>query len=466
MEEEGVQTASSAENKRKREQTVKRKEEKERLLAKANVLVVIAETSNFKFKMPLNPSGKFKDAHDSIPKRFETWIKKGENNFDALLLSGAGKGKPLFEFKECSPGSEDKEAELEGPIGLWAFRLREKLGNTGGMTDENTLRFTTSTTFYDNVLNQPERQAKRIAANYQYVILADEYRVGKTGRMGHEQILDFCALHLIKRQVCIYPPLSLMYALSDKHGVRDPMLVDVMLPHVRMTAKATISESAGEAAKYLMEKEPGRNYDHLVAKVNTSCSAMGVFFVKKTGSNSWTATNGGSSIGDENGKEKNGIEEGEMLRWEPYLEVLKREEWRMFKYMKTNYTVSGLVPLYTVQTELMDTGEIHVEKPPAPLEGLERTKDLRMKMNKICRKTIELLRESGHSAWHGIQDLVFRFDMVLDGDKVYLNEIDLFPLAVSFLDEYITCEEFVGEMGACACRYMKDHSRDNEAWPM
>ncbi len=53
MEDEGVQTASNAENKRKREQTVKRKEEKERLLAKANVLVVIAEKSNFKFKMPL-----------------------------------------------------------------------------------------------------------------------------------------------------------------------------------------------------------------------------------------------------------------------------------------------------------------------------------------------------------------------------------------------------------------------------
>jgi hypothetical protein len=56
---------------------------------------------------------------------------------------------------------------------------------------------------------------------------------------------------------------------------------------------------------------------------------------------------------------------------------------------------------------------------------------------------------------------------VLDGDnKVYLNKIDLFPLGVSLLDEFITCEVCVKKMVACACRYMLDHSsRDNEAWP-
>ena len=89
-----------------------------------------------------------------------------------------------------------------------------------------------------------------------------------------------------------------------------------------------------------------------------------------------------------------------------------------------------------------------------------------MKMNKICSQKIDLLRKSQHSAWHGIQDLVFRFDVVLDGDKVYLNEIDLFPLAESFLDEYITCEMFVDELADCTCKYMLDYSRENEAWPM
>jgi hypothetical protein len=47
-------------------------------LTEANIMVVIPETSNFKFKVPLNPSGKYKDAYGSIPKRLETWLEIGE----------------------------------------------------------------------------------------------------------------------------------------------------------------------------------------------------------------------------------------------------------------------------------------------------------------------------------------------------------------------------------------------------
>ena len=109
-------------------------------------------------------------------------------------------------------------------------------------------------------------------------------------------------------------------------------------------------------------------------------------------------------------------------------------------YQQRGDTANGLTNLHAVKTELMDSGEIHVGRPPAE-NVLETTND-KMKMNKMCSQTIDLLRKSQHSAWHGIQDLVFRFDVVLDGDKVYLNGIDLFPLAESFLDECITCEMF------------------------
>ncbi len=84
-------------------------------------------------------------------------------------------------------------------------------------------------------------------------------------------------------------------------------------------------------------------------------------------------------------------------------------------------------------------------------------------MHKLCAQAI---RKSWHRAWQGIQDLVFRFDMVLDENNVYLNEIDVFPLAVSFLDEYSTCDGFVEKMAACTCKYMLDHSTDEEAWSM
>jgi hypothetical protein len=61
---------------------------------------------------------------------------------------------------------------------------------------------------------------------------------------------------------------------------------------------------------------------------------------------------------------------------------------------------------------------------------------------------------------------VFRFDVVLDGNEIYLNEIDVFPVALSFLDEYITCEDFLEKMVECTCKYMQDHSTNAEAWPM
>jgi hypothetical protein len=35
--------------------------------------------------------------------------------------------------------------------------------------------------------------------------------------------------------------------------------------------------------------------------------------------------------------------------------------------MKTNYTKCGMVNLYTVQTELMDDGQIHAGRTPVPV---------------------------------------------------------------------------------------------------
>ncbi len=143
------------------------------------------------------------------------------------------------------------------------------------------------------------------------------------------------------------------------------MLKDVMLPYARLAAKDTISESAEEAKGALLNECPGRNLDHLVAKVDTSCRAMGVFFVKKDEeTKNWITPNDGEKISDENGKKKSGIKKGEVLRWEPYLEVLQKEDWRIYKYMSTNYTKSGMVNLYAVQTELMNNGLIHVRRTP------------------------------------------------------------------------------------------------------
>jgi hypothetical protein len=77
-----------------------------------------------------------------------------------------------------------------------------------------------------------------------------------------------------------------------------------------------------------------------------------------------------------------------------------------------------------------------------------------------------LLRQSHHTALRGKRDLGFKFDIVLEENNVYLNVIDVFPLVVSFLDKYVTCEVYVEKMAECTCKYMLDHSTDEKAWPM
>jgi hypothetical protein len=165
------------------------------------------------------------------------------------------------------------------------------------------------------------------------------------------------------------------------------------------------------------------------------------------------------------GNKGGGIEIGEVLRWEPYLEVLQKEEWRMYKYMSTNSTKSGMKSLYAAETRLEDNGKIHVRR-TAMQEVRGKNEDQKRNMNGLCRRTIDLLRKSQHSAWRGIQDLVFRFDMVVDGNEVYLNEIDVFPLAVSFLDEYIASQDIIETMADCTYRYMINHTTEGVAWPM
>jgi hypothetical protein len=56
--------------------------------------------------------------------------------------------------------------------------------------------------------------------------------------------------------------------------------------------------------------------------------------------------------------------------------------------------------------------------------------------------------------------------MVVDGNEVYLNEIDVFPLAVSFLDEYIASQDIIETMADCTYRYMINHTTEGVAWPM
>jgi hypothetical protein len=246
--------------------------------------VFIETAGEFKFEMSLDPQEKIQEGITTLPWAFWEWLDKYNNNTDALDFSE--QLGPLFDL-----GMNENVAVMNGPVAIWALCLRQLLGNKDC---EDMLRFTSSTTFYNNLKQDPKGQADHIVAKYKCVIITDKFRLGETGRGGYENILDFCALYLIKKQVKIFPPLLLLYALADKHNLQDPPLEEVKLPNVLIGTKKTLSKTAEEASKTLHKKCEGLSVNHLVAKVNYSCSTLGVFFLdRQNNSKVWKARKGG-----------------------------------------------------------------------------------------------------------------------------------------------------------------------------
>jgi hypothetical protein len=214
-------------------------------LEAANILVVLPEggsmNGSLHFQMPYNPT----EAAITMTTMFHDWLMDLDNNVDALLGSGR-----LFEY-EKKEGETNEIAYLNGSIAVWAFCLKKNLLGGCGI-----LRFTSSDTFFNQITDNPEVGANLVGKNYQFVFLCDEYRFRDTGRQGNRQLLDFCAIRLVAKQVCIYPPLSLLYFLSDRHNLCDPPLSDLMLPSVIILVEKMFQQTATKVAQLLKEKYP------------------------------------------------------------------------------------------------------------------------------------------------------------------------------------------------------------------
>jgi hypothetical protein len=50
--------------------------------------------------------------------------------------------------------------------------------------------------------------------------------------------------------------------------------------------------------------------------------------------------------------------------------------------------------------------------------------------------------------------------------KMFLNEIDVFPVAVTFIDDYVTGEHYIQNMAELTYKYLLEHSKTEMPWPM
>jgi hypothetical protein len=173
-------------------------------------------------------------------------------------------------------------------------------------------------------------------------------------------------------------------------------------------------------------------------------------------------------VTDAIGPGKNGLKVGEILRFEPYMEELQRQEWRFFSYLDVSSSKKGMRNIYSIQTELLDDGRVHTRK-VASRDQIGLDKNQKIKVGELCRKTMKLLMETNNSGWRGIRYLFFRLDLVVGNGKegqMFLNEIDVFPVAVTFIDDYVTGEHYIQNMAELTYKYLLEHSRNEMPWPM
>lgn len=442
----------------------KRAAEASSFLSRSNILVVLPVTSAncIQFDMPYCR----RDPVESLPSKFHNWLMSSHNNVDALL----GRGRLFNYVNDAAPGYQT--AYFAGPLAVWAYQLHLLIGGEG------SLRFTSSTTFYEKITSDANAVASAISKNFQFLFLCDEYRVGPNGRDGYIQMLDFCASKLVAQQVSIFPPLSLLYFLSEKHTLRDPPLSHLMLPSVMVPVQRTFTLTARSAVHQLNKKYPGHSLsfeDALVAKVSNSCGGAGVFFLDRNqdqvGTITWITKREGTLLSD-NIEEGTGLRIGESLKFEPYIQDLSSREWRFYSYLQHHSAEKGLTNIYGVLTSRDPSdGRIVIEKLPATyLHGYPTvlSRESVKPMRHLFKSAIESLVATDSPSWRGIRYLVFRFDcFVCNADgKTYLNEIDLFPIAHTMLDDYHSGEDFIKQLANCTYNYLLEHSTTDTSWSM
>jgi hypothetical protein len=431
----------------------------------ANILVVleVPTPDSIAFDMPFNPS----DAADTVPTMFRNWLFDGDNNVDALLGTGQ-----LFTYRRQSE-SDIEQATFAGPIPVWAYRLRHHfLGGPG------TLRFTSSETLFEKITSDGAATAQFISENYQFLFVCEEYRFGPTGESGYGKILEFCASQLVPRQVSIFPPLSLLYFLSNKQEMRDPALSELMLPSVLVPVASTLRKTACMAVKTLKQEFPDHSLkfdEALVAKVSNSCGGLGVVFFRctknKKGRNTWTAKLLGKALPDVV-DEESPLKLGQLVQVQPFVEDLLLGEWRFYSYLQHHSTEKGLSNIYGVKTAMQSgTGDIRIVKLPNTYlhsQSKVLTKDDVRLIRTVCKSALDLLVGSNLPSWRGIRFLPFRFDCFFCGQdgKFYLNEIDLFPVAHTLLDDYNSCEDYIETLAKCTFDYIVEHSSTHASWSM
>jgi hypothetical protein len=172
---------------------------------------------------------------------------------------------------------------------------------------------------------------------------------------------------------------------------------------------------------------------------NNQCG-LGVYFFKQSegGNNSWELTGVNHEFP---------LPLGTPLRFEPLVPEMIESETRIYATLIPGQKVSCH---YKVRTSLRPGGAIRLEEVANSLD----TKATSSKEKGLVGAAYRLFFTRFPQVSDAPMGLVFRFDVVHFVDKVYLNEVDIVPLAYLFLYDYPHNKTYLNKLSATMVSYI------------
>ena len=379
-------------------------------------------------------------------KEFYEFMNKDNNNEDVLV------GGVLGGRNSCYISSWARDGSIKTKNGFemaWAYAVCRKLKAHYG------LRYTLASTFEKCVVNRPEGLAQFIGRNFGLVFLVaeNEFMRWDHGKDNFEKIFQFYSVEFTRHSVKPFPPLSLLCSLQRKKDMRDHILEELKVPFAYVKV-GTWNDAAKEAVIHLRQKYPdhdlisGIEERGMVAKrASGGSAAIHVYFLSCNEGNWVAKTSEGKNVWKMN--PSSSIE----FRFEPYVVNCQKKEVRVFA-TTTSDTASKVSVICSVQTDFINGTY------GADTAG-EKCDD---KYLPTIRSAFLKLKDSGHP-WQNMAHLVLRLDLFQDekNDKVYLNEVEVLPIAMSFLDDCHLTHKFMDKMADETVKYIQ---KNWTAWPM
>jgi hypothetical protein len=399
---------------------------------------------------------------------FYNWIHSNSFvNKDALWLDlhSLSKSKKknskvpsIVEFSSSESEEELKECKMTSISPVFAYFVGKFMGIL-----ESGVRMTFSDTFQEFIKKNAGLAGFYIGENYDLVVLCDSIAFTAKDSLSDsmEDVPAFCGKELIKNGVMTFPPLSNLWFIHQKARYRDSVLGDHMVPFTNVVFHDW--HRVGATANRVFDAD--QNFDTktmgLVAKAPIGQGGSGIFFLEyDLSSELWKLA--GHVL-----QPTSDISKGTTLRIEPFFVELKNAEYRLYVAVQSGGRVDIL---YNVVTSRNDDGKIMVTRcAQHGLGGMPDNIGMSEVKQFIKKCMTKLVNYNKGFLWGKRQDLVLRYDIFFipgqptKHSTIYLNEVEIFPDAHSFLLDFVSDHTQLSKLSELTSKFIKTNI---SSWPM